>query len=271
MKRLKLSCGLYLYCIMLSAQDIKPPKDTYFFLGLGLPLTTIRDEAHSPLKYRAFTPTLRAGLENINGDFISRLSISASMTIPPMFGSAKPKTRPKPEGTLSSMELSNVQINYAYYSSVNSFSKAGWNPYLGGVATMTFDLRGYNLPSNNLLGYQINFSLNAGGFVQKQMNDKSRFNYELFTPLVSYSLRPTYLGMLPTKGSETNPKNVFLNGKIVTLDKLFRLYNRLSIDQQIKPYRARRFFYSWDFHSNTISKPLKSVMGGVGYESLFKI
>jgi hypothetical protein len=251
--------------ILLRAQDLKPPHDNYLFLGFAVPLVTLRDEAHSQLKYRGLAPTVRVGFENINGDFVSRLTISAAL------GRAKPKTKPKPERMLSGMDISNIQFNYTYYTILNTYSKKDWNQYLGGAVTVTLDLRSYSLPSNNLLGYQINFSLNAGGFVQKLVNDKNSINYEVFTPLLSYSLRPTYLGMLPIKGSDMNPLTIFSNGKIVTVDKLFRLYNRFSVDQQIKPYRAHRLFYSWDFHSNTVIKPLKSVMGGFGYEALFKL
>jgi hypothetical protein len=251
--------------ILLPAQDLKPPRDNYLFLGFAVPLVTVRDEAHSQLKYRGFTPAFRVGFENINGDFVSKLTVSVAL------GRTKPKTKPKPERMLSGMDVSNIQLNYSYYTILNTYNKKDWNQYLGGAATVTLDLRSYNLPSNNLLGYQINFSLNVGAIVQKQLDDRNRTNYEVFTPLVSYSLRPTYLGMLPIKGSDMNPMTIFSNGKIVTVDKLFRLYNRFSVDQQIKPYRAHRLFYSWDFHSNMVSKPLKSVMGGFGYEALFKL
>ncbi len=265
MKRQFLLCYFLISYIFLSAQDIKPPREKYFFLGVGLPFMTVRDEAHSPLKYQGFAPTLRIGFENINGDYISRMTISAA------FGTAKPKTRPKPKGALSGMGINNIQFNYTYYSILNTYNQEGWNRYVGGAATLTFDVRAYNLPSNNLMGYQVNLSLNAGGFIQKQISERKHFNYEAFTPLVSYSLRPTYLGMLPMKGSDINPKYVFSNGQIVTVNRLFRLYNRFAYDQQIKSYRVHRYFYSWDYHSNTISKPLKSVIGGVGYESLFKM
>jgi hypothetical protein len=251
--------------LFLLAQDLKPPRERYFFLGLGIPLATVRDEAHSPLKYQGFAPTFRLGFENINGDFVSRITASASL------GTAKPKTRPKPERMLSGMEISTFQINYTYYSILNTYKKTDWNSYLGGAATLTFDLRSYNLPSNNLLGYQVNFSLNLGGFSQKQMSDRTRFSYEIFTPIVSYAMRPNYVGMIPTKGGNINPQNIFLNGRLVTIDKLFRLYNRFSLDQQIKPYRAHRLFYSWDYYNNTVSKPLKSIIGGLGYEALLKM
>jgi hypothetical protein len=249
----------------LSAQDIKPPRESYFFLGIGLPLVKVRDEAHSPLMYRGFIPTLRLGHESINGDYVSRMTVSAS------FGTTKPKTRPKPERVLSSMEMSYLQLNYTYYSRLYTYHTEGWNQYLGGALTLTLDTRSYNLPSNNLIGYQVNMSLNVGGFTQKQLKNAWRYNYEIFTPVVSYSLRPTYLGMLPMTGADIKPKSFFSNGKIVTVDKLFRLYNRFSFDEQVKSYRQRRLFYSWDFQSNTVSKPLKSIVTGIGYEMLFKM
>ena len=252
-------------CTCLTAQDPKPERESYFFLGLALPLVKVRDEAHSPLTYRGVASSLRLGRETINGDFVSRTTISAT------FGTAKPKTRPKPERTLSGVEISGLQINYTYYKQVGNYYTEGWNRYFGGALTLTLDSRSYNLPSNNLLGYQFNLSLNAGGFTQKKLNAKWRFNYEVFTPLLSYSLRPTYLGMLPMQGTDISPKNVFSNGKIVTVDKLFRLYNRFSFDEQFKSYRARRLFYEWDFHNNLVSKPLKSIVTGIGYESLFKL
>ncbi len=249
----------------LNAQDPKPPRQIYFFLGIGFPLTKVRDQAHSPLKYQGWTPTFRIGHEEITENHVSRISVSGS------FGSATPKSRPKPKQNLSNLDISNIHVNYAYYHRRGAYDTEGWNNYLGGAITFTFDVRNYSLPSNNLMGYQTNLSLNVGTFVQKKLSDTWRFNYEAFTPIISYSLRPTYLGMLPMKNSDFNAKNVFSNGKVVTVNKLFRFYNRFSFDQQINDHRQRRLFYSWDYHNNTVSKPLQSISGGVGYESLFKL
>ena len=249
----------------LKAQDPKPPRDVYFFLGIGLPIIKVRDEAHSSLKYQGFMPTLRVGYEEINQNYVSRIAVSAS------FGTATPKTTPKPQQNISNLEVNNIQVNYTYYKRSGAFDTEGWNRYVGGAFTMTIDMRSYNLPSNNLLGYQVNTSLNIGGFIQKKLDAKWRFNYEAFTPILSYTLRPTYMGMIPMKGGDFNAKSVFTNGKIVTINKLFRFYNRFSFDQTINDHRQRRLNYSWDFHSNTVSKPLKSIVAGVGYESLFKM
>lgn len=254
-----------IYTNPLKAQDPAPPRQVYFFLGIGVPLTKVRDEAHSPLKYTGFAPTLRIGYENINEKYVTRIVFSGA------FGMATPKSKPKPKFNLSNLDMSNFQINYAYYRLNGAYDTEGWNYYLGGALTLTFDIRNYNLPSNNLVGYQTNASLNFGTFVQKKLSDNWRFNYEAFTSILSYSLRPTYLGMLPMKNSDFNAKSVFLNGKLVTLNKLFRFYNRFSFDQQINDHRQRRLYYSWDYHNNTVSKHLQSITGGLGYESLFKM
>jgi hypothetical protein len=256
-------------CISLTynilAQDLTAKNNTYFFLGLGVPLVKVKDLAHSPLTYRGIAPTLRVGYESNTTGYLSRISFSAS------FGSANPKSKPKAERTLSSLMMTNVQFNFAYYKQLGTFSTEGDNSYLGGNFSFYLDMRDYNLPSNNLTGYMINTSLNVGGFYQNKMSDKWRLNYEAYTPLLTYSLRPNYIGMLPLKGEDFSPKKILSTGRFATFDKFFRFYNRFAFDQQIKTYRSRRLSYFWDYHWNAISKPIKSVTGGVGYESFFKM
>jgi hypothetical protein len=260
---------LTVLCICLTynaiAQDLSGNNNTYFFLGLGVPLVKVKDLAHSPLTYRGITPTLRVGYESNTTRYLSRISFSAS------FGSAHPKSKPKAERTLSALMMTNVQINFAYYKRLGTFSTEGGNSYLGGNFSFYFDMRDYNLPSNNLTGYMVNTSLNVGGFYHNKMSDKWRFNYEAYTPLLTYSLRPNYIGMLPLKGEDFSPKKILSTGRFATFDKFFRFYNRFAFDQQIKTYRSRRLSYFWDYHWNVLSKPIKTVAGGGGYESFFKM
>ena len=249
----------------LKAQETSPPRQVYFFLGVGFPIVKVRDLAHSPLKYHAWTPTLRLGHEDINGDYVSRVTLSAG------FGGGTTRAKPKAEQNQSAFDVSYFQVNFTYYRLAGTFNTEGWNRYLGGALTFTVDMRNYNLPSNNLTGYQVNGSLNVGGFIQKKLSDDWRFNYEAFTPVVSYCIRPNYIGMAPSERGDFNIKNVLKSGRMVTFNKLFRFYNRFSFDQQINDHRQRRLFYAWDFHNNTVSKPLQSSSGGIGYESLFKM
>lgn len=249
------------------AQDpLTPRGSSYFFLGLGLPIVKVRDVGHSALIYKGLNPSLRIGYERIGTDVVSRITFSFSS------GQIKPKTRPKPDKQLSSAETGTFEVSYAYYRRVgDAYDAEGLNRYFGGAVTLLFDGRNYNLPSNNLFGYQANLSLNAGGYVQKKINNAWRFNDELFTPLLTFAMRPNYIGLMPMTSNDFSAKKVMKTGKLVTVNKVFRLYNRFGFDQQINDHRQRQVAYTWDAHINNVSRPLRSVSAGLSYESLFKM
>lgn len=267
MKSIKILIFSLFFLSSLTAQEpLTPLGDTYFFLGLGLPIVKVRDEGHSSLMYRGLNSTLRVGYERVGRDVVSRIALSFAT------GQIKPKTRPKPEKQLSSAETNTFEVSYAYYRRINTvYDVEGWNRYFGGAITLLFDGRTYNLPSNNLFGYQANLSLNAGGFVQKKIDNSWRLNNELLTPLLTFAMRPSFIGLMPMKSNDFSAKKVMQTGKIVTVNKVFRLYNRLGFDQQINDHRARRLSYTWDGILNNVSRPLRSVSAGLGYESLFKM
>ena len=251
---------------MLAQEPLTPRGDTYFFLGLGLPIVKVRDEGHSSLIYRGLNSTLRIGYERIGRDAVSRIVFNVSI------GQIKPNTRPKPDKRLSSAETNTFEVSYAYYRRINSAYEAeGWNRYFGGALTLLFDGRNYNLPSNNLFGYQANLSLNAGGYVQKQINNTYRLNDELLTPVLTFAMRPSFIGLMPMTSNDFSAKKVLKTGKIVTVNKVFRLYNRIGFDQQINDHRQRRLSYTWDGILNNVSRPLRSISTGLGYESMFKM
>ena len=251
----------------LGAQDLLTPRgSSYFFLGFSLPLVKVRDEGHSTLLYRGLNPTFRLGYERVGTDVVSRISVSFSS------GDIKPKTRPQPDKTLSKAEISTIEISYAYYQRLgNAYDTEGVNRYVGGALSFLFDGRSYNLPSNNLFGYQANLSLNAGGFFMKKINNTVRANDEILTPLLTFSMRPNYIGLMPLTTGDFSVKKVLQTGKFVTVNKVFRLYNRLGFDQQINDHRQRRLSYTWDGMMNNVSRPLRSVSAGLTYESLFKM
>ena len=251
----------------LKAQEpLTPRGSVYFFLGLSLPIAKVRDEGHSPLIYKGLNPTFRAGYERVGTDVVSRITFSFSS------GEIKPKPRPHPEKSLSKAEINTIEVCYAYYRRLNgTYDAEGWNRYVGGAITFLFDGRNYNLPSNNLFGYQANLSLNAGGFVQKKVAKNYRLNDELLTPLLTFAMRPSYIGLLPIMQNNLSAKRILKTGKVVTVNKLFRFYNRIGFDQQINDHRQRRLSYTWDALINSSSKPLRSVSAGLSYESLFKM
>lgn len=271
MKSLTLLTCLSLFSTLLNAQEpLTPRGDKYFFLGINITKVNVRDEAHSPQLYSGWSPVLRIGYERIGQATVSRFAVSYAM------GTLTPHARPKPKKQLSSADLTGIQFHYAYYRRVNGFDTEGWNRYVGGSICINADIRQYSLPANNLLGYQFNTSLNGGVFIHKKLgNEAWRFNYEAFIPVISYGIRPNYIGMPPMSSSGGNGGNSvkkgLKQGKIVTFNKLFRFYNRFSFDQQINDHRERRIAYYWDYHVNHISKPLNSITSGLTYESLFKM
>jgi hypothetical protein len=265
LKKILASIIVITICLSTKAQEARLPLQSYFFLGLSAPIFKIKDKAHSPLTYTGVSGNLRLGYEQYKADFISRQYISFS------FGNGMPKIKPKPSQMLSQLDLTGFELVFQYYHRLNTFDTEGWNRYFGGGFNLYFDIRNYNLPSNNLLGYQANTSLNAGLLTHKKLNEVWHFEYELFTPILSYTLRTNYNGMLPVKGNDFAVKNVLKTGDIVTINKFFRLYNRFSANQLIKEYRQRRISYFWDYLSNKSSQDLKSVTAGISYEALFKM
>ena len=257
---------LFLSSNLLAQDPLTPRGSTYFFLGLGIPFTKVRDEGHSSLIYQGINPTLRIGYERVGTDVVSRITFSFSS------GEIKPKTRPKPEKQLSNAEISSFEVSYAYYRRANDvYDTEGVNRYFGGVITLLFDGRKYNLPSNNLFGYQANLSANAGAYFQKKINNSVRINDEVYMPLLTFAMRPNYIGLMPMATNDFSAKKIMKTGKLTTVNKMFRLYNRFGLDQQINDHRQRRLSYTWDTHINRVSRPLRSVSTGLTYESLFKM
>ena len=272
MKSLLFVLVFSLISTLATAQDLLGNRGNYFFIGFNLPILKVRDLGHSPQLYQGLVPTLSVGYQQIEKDYVSRLSFSFSFSAGP-FGTIAPKTRPKPQKQMSSASVNVFQLSGGVYKRVGDYDTEGWNRYVGGVFTFTFDTRLYNLPSNNLFGYQCNTSLNVGGFVEKKVNNAWRFNYEAFTPVVSYALRPNHVGMIPlsTGDFSDGAKRFIKSGKVLTVNKLFRFYNRFSFDKQINDHRQRQFSYTWDAVVNRMSQPLHSITGGLGTESLFKM
>jgi hypothetical protein len=271
LKKLSFIGNLLLFSLFAHAQDpISAGGDTYFFLGISAPIIKVRDLGHSLQTYRGVATTLRAGYERIGREQVAR--VTGAVT----FGSLSPKAKPKTDRQLSRGEITQIHFSYAFYQRTGAnYLPQDWNRYIGGAFTVLVDMRDYNLPSNNLMGFQMNTSLNIGGFVQRALDNRWRFNYEAQTPILSYAVRPNYIGMFPISVGTLNGRNAALqvlkSGKVVTVNKLFRFYNRFGFDQTVKDHRQRRFSYAWEMLHNRVSQPMTSVIGGLGYESLFKM
>lgn len=254
-----------LFFSLLYAQDFNT-GNTYFFLGVQLPIIAVRDAGHSPLIYRGLVSTLIAGYEKRLPEYVSRFEARIGI------GSAAPKMKPRTDRMLSSAEVNNIEISYTYFRGLNDYALNDWNNYLGGRFSVLIDVREYNLPSNNLTGYHVNAALSVAAHTQKKLSDTWLFHYEAAVPILAYSVRPNYNGTFPELATETGLAKKFLkSGSCVSIPTYFRFTNNFSFIQNINDGRERRLSYQWDYlHHNKIN-PLTYISGGLGYESLFKL
>lgn len=249
----------------LQAQDFNNGR-TYFFLGLRLPMIAVRDVGHSPLIYRGFVPTLIIGYEKNAPDFVSRFEVSVGI------GEMSPTMKPRTDRMLSNAQVNNIELTYSYLRGLNTFALNDWNNYVGGKFSVLMDVRVYNLPSNNLMGYHMNTSLSVAARTQKKISDAWLFHYEAAVPLLAYSVRPNYNGTFPDVAAETGFVKKFIkSGSLVSLPTYFRFTNNFSFTQNINDGRERRLSYQWDYLYHAKINPLNYIYGGLGYESLFKL
>jgi hypothetical protein len=245
----------------------------YFHLGIAIPVMHIRDKGHSPLTYSGKGLKIQLGFEYHRENSMARTQFSYT------YGSVRPKSKPQPRKMMSGAEYNRIQFSYGYYRKLqNNRAPSDANLFLNSSklvgATFNFDFgfNDYNLPSNNLFGYYGNVSLNVSGMFQKHLEQDSTksFNYEATMPFVSYAIRPNYIGMMPLIDGTYDLIKIIQQGKFATVNKLFHFYNRLELQAQNKFYIANRFNYEWEFRNNTIQEPFRAIIGGFGYENLFK-
>lgn len=245
----------------------------YFHLGIAIPVMHLRDKGHSPLTYSGKGLKIQLGFEYHRENSMARTQFSYT------YGSVSPKSKPKPRKMMSNAEYNRFQFSYGYYrkmqnntlpSDANIFLNS--SKFVGATFNFDFGFNDYNLPSNNLFGYYGTTSFNISGIFQKYFEQDSTksFKYEATMPLISYAIRPNYLGMMPLIDGTYDLIKIIQQGKFATVDKLFHFYNRLEFQSQNKFYIANRFNYEWEFRNNTIQEPFRAIIGGFGYENLFK-
>ena len=243
-------------------KDLPTGNSKYFILGIGLPLYKVRDQAHSPLIYGGLGVQIRLGYEDINRSYAGRAILTYTIS------TIKPDAKPRPKRFLSEADLNNIQLSLACYKRVGDYIPGIPAYFVGGVLTLYIDTRAYNLPSNNILGFETNASLNAGGMIHDAISNNWSMEYETYFAFLTYGIRSNYIGT-PIQGENFRLPKLSKWAQWAYFDKVFRWYNHFDADQQINDERQRQISYIWDFHYNNLSNPLKSTQTGFNYTSLF--
>jgi hypothetical protein len=237
----------------------------YFHLGIAIPILHLYDKGHSPLTYSGRGVKLQFGFEYHRENYMARTQFSYT------YSPVSPSSKPRPRVMMSNADYNRIQFSYGYYrklknniSPSDAISNLNTSNWLGATFNIDFSSNDYNLPSNNLFGYYGTTSLNLSGRFQTPIGQDSTksFNYEATMPLISYAIRPNYIGMMPLIDGTFDFVKIAKQGAFATLNQLFQ--------SQDKFYIANRFNYEWEFRNNTTQQLFRSVIGAFGYETLFK-
>ena len=206
-----------------SAQETFNDGNRYFFIGIKMPIRAVRDECHSPLIYRGLEPTLHAG-------FITRRPNEYSEIVFELgFGDLSPRVKPVTNKIMSSASSLHLACRYRHAYILNNYNAGSENKYLGFDATYTFNSRLYNLPSNNLFGYNSSFAISGFGLFQNNISNNWLATYDAHIPLISLIHRPDYMGLPDLSESKSIFGRIFGSGKVVTLNKKLELNHRLTL------------------------------------------
>ncbi len=248
-----------------AAQETFNDGNRYFFIGIKLPILAVRDECHSPLIYRGLEPTLRAG-------FITRRTNEYNeFTIELGFGDLAPRVKPVTNKVISNASSSHFAIRSRHAYILDTYKSGAANTYLGVDVSYVFGARQYNLPSNNLYGYNSSFAISAFGIFQNNLKDNWQFSYDAHIPLISVVHRPDYMGLPNFSDSKNFLGRVFGTSSLVTLNKKIELNHRLTFTNSVNDHHQRALSYEGQFLAQFVSKPLHSTSGGLGYTEMFKL
>lgn len=267
--KIRLALFLLFYALILEGQEpFLQQTGDYITIGIGLPINTVRDKAHSPLAYRGMGLRFFASYEEIRSKRISKVTLSLDNI------GLKAYVKPR-QDVRRKTSLTDIQLSVGYYRRLGDEDvTAAQHQYLGASYEFQLNAREYPLPANNINGFLLQTSLGIG-FLDRRSpdgNDDWTITSSARLPLISAIYRPTFIG-LPDVLHKAKPgtKEIIKGFKVVTVDKFFKLSANLDLDRFRQPWRSNRYTYNWRIFTTPLpeTKSLISTTGAlqVGYRS----
>jgi hypothetical protein len=265
---LKTLLVFFIFPFLANAQSDIPllVQGHYFSTGFGIPFTALRDLGHSPLRYVGSGIQNRTCYEHVQGNHIWKIeSVTDNITL-------KPHTTPKPKHSYSAAQHQHIQINVGYFQKVKNNSEGTLNTYIGGSWSLGVLVNQFKLPSNNLVGFEMNMSLSPVFHARYGWDTNKKLSYTASMPLVSVGLRPNYLGAAPMEWliADSPAKPILKSLKVYSLNKYFRFTHQVEFDKHLGNKHIQRLFYNFDYHCNDVSpKPLRYSSNAFGGQYMF--
>lgn len=221
------------------AQDKK-----WLDLEAGVALHRLQDLGHSPLVYKGQALFYGATLNKQTDRFYSNLHLSI----------AGSELQPSLSNEVNyDLNLANRNNIYGSYSLLKTSHHDKLDIAYGGAFAVFFDYIPFNHSANNLVGYELNISLNPAVQVSYKHSDKLKFSFSGSIPLFAYSIRPNSLGLFPLDDFEAELISILGGGNFVSINKLFHLHTRIASEISIKE-KHLCLFYDYMGGVNNVSE-----------------
>lgn len=253
-----------LCCLSLSAQEnVLNTNGQYLTLGVGIPIHTVRDKAHTPLAYRGTGLRIFTHFEEIKDNGIFRLSFSIDNA------TLKAKVKPS-QDTKGAAELNDLTFSVGYYARIGDDLSSDNRQYVGGAYNVQGNSRSYPLPTNNTESLLFQSSLSVGVLDRRSIDGSDRWmaTTRVELPIITALYRPTYIGVGPFLHlPKVKGKDFFGNLEVVSLNKFFKITVGIDADHQARDWRSDRLAYEGSLLYTPLpkTKPMIATMGSLGY------
>lgn len=235
-----LLCFLLLAAVGQSQEQPFAEETRLLTIGVGIPLNTARDKAHSLLTYNGSGFRLFIRTEEYKDDRLFRFQFSMD--------SATLKARVKPKQDIEKEAgLSDMQFALGWYKRIGDDLMTDNQQYVGISYTLQANLRDYPLPANNAVGFllQNGFGISAVDRRIVEANEWTATTH-VDVPLFNAIYRPSYIGLpYGLHLQKTGFKDILRNMELGTFNVFTKIAVGIDFDRQRQPWRADRYSYDW--------------------------
>ncbi|MCB0637533.1 MAG: hypothetical protein KDC54_12980 [Lewinella sp.] len=263
MRRFLCLLGFLSLYASLPAQEFPfPGIGEYWTIGVGVPIATTRDRAHSPLAYRGWGLRFWVAYEDIRPRSLWRIETSLNSI------GMKAYVRPQ-QDMRRKAQLRDFQFGFGYYHRLDDGRIDDNNQYAGSRLSIRLNNRQYPLPSNNTSSLLLSASIDLG-FTDRRRLDNNRWTLtsSVDVPILTALLRPAYIGIIPIVDTP-DPKlgDIIQRMRLVGPKHFVHIDFRTRADHAQRPWRSDRILYHWDLMYTDLpaGKPMLSTTSGLGY------
>lgn len=208
-----------------------------------------RDEGMSPLTYRGSHFHGTIGVEKRKKDNLNALHFSAA--------SGKMRAHQVAPVTRPSALALRLQMDYSYQRRIGMWLDDQLAVYVGASWNNLLNVLYHQRYVNNSLNYIFSSSIGPSGRVDYQFKIKSKsfwVHAQLQIPLLAFNMRPAYASSLPEgyiAQERSNVRAFFDSGKLVTLNRFFRLRNTLGLAHPMRNGNEVFLNYCWDYYASS--------------------